>query len=201
MLLFVKIAVCVSFMCQDHNCTVRALATDRHPTVQKIMRESYPEVQHEFDLWHIVKGLKKKLLGTKNKELVPWVRSISNHLWYCAAVCNGDATRLKETWMGILHHVTNEHIWVSGEKVNKCGHEPYSQEEALKRPWIAKKSKAFELLQKFVLDKRLLKDLEKVIIVIYIFCNLICLFGKNSNDRCGRENENYVRFGIWVLCT
>lgn len=71
----------------------------------------------------------------------------------------------------MLHHVTNEHTWVSGEEVHTCSHDEYSPEEAAKRPWLAKDSKAFEVLQKVVFDKRLLKDLEKVINLILIFFN------------------------------
>lgn len=151
------------FLFQDHGCNLHTLATDRHPSIQKIMRETYPDIRHEYDLWHIVKGLKKKLLATKDPELMHWIRAISNHLWYCAATCDGDTTKLKETWTGMLHHVTNEHTWISGEMVTSCEHGPYTPEESQTRPWINTDSKAFQVLQKHVLDKRLLKDLNKVI--------------------------------------
>ena len=35
---------------------VDGLITDRHPSIQKYMREHRPETEHSFDLWHIVKG-------------------------------------------------------------------------------------------------------------------------------------------------
>jgi hypothetical protein len=147
---------------EDHGCKVKTLATDRHPSINKMMRETYSHIEHEFDLWHIVKGMKKKLLSNKNPELLPWVRTISNHLWYSAAFCNGDAVKLKESWLGMLHHITNEHQWISGETVVKCDHAPYSAEEAAKRPWLSQDSKALQLLRAIALDKRLLKDLERV---------------------------------------
>ena len=127
-----------------------------------MMRESYPHIKHEYDLWQIAKGLKKKLIASKNQELTPWVRSIRNHLWYAAATCDSNAKRQKEKWMSILHHITDEHQWVSGEYITQCEHDPYTPEEACCRPWLQKESKGFQILRNAVLDKKLLKDLEKV---------------------------------------
>ena len=40
--------------------------TDRHPSINKHMRENNPEVKHYFDVWHMAKGtcynLYKKIL-------------------------------------------------------------------------------------------------------------------------------------------
>ncbi|KAK5908027.1 hypothetical protein CgunFtcFv8_016121 [Champsocephalus gunnari] len=44
----------------------------------------------------------------------------------------------------------------------KCEHEPYSEEDGSSRPWLERSSKAFGTLQKVVMDKRLLKKLDKV---------------------------------------
>ena len=106
--------------------------------------------------------MKKKLLANKDRDLVQWVRAIANHLWYCAASCDGRYTKLKEKWIGLLHHITDEHEWVFGESVNSCDHAPYTEEDRRNRSWLSRDSPAFEVLQKAVLDKRLLKDLEKV---------------------------------------
>lgn len=162
----VGLELCIKELDQ-YNCNIKTIATDRHPSVQKIMRGSYPHITHEYDLWHIVKGVKKKLLVNKDKDLAQWVRAISNHLWYCAASCEGNQDILKEKWIGLLHHITDEHEWVSGDSVNKCDHAPYSEEERRKRPWLSSESNAFEVLKKVVLDKRLLKDLEKVTACIH----------------------------------
>ena len=43
-----------------HNVSISHLATDRHPGIQKLIRETYEGIDHQYDLWHIVKGVKKK---------------------------------------------------------------------------------------------------------------------------------------------
>lgn len=35
---------------------VGAIVTDRHPSIQKYLREQRPEIQHYFDTWHVSKG-------------------------------------------------------------------------------------------------------------------------------------------------
>ena len=163
---------------QDHGCPIQILATDRHPSVSKIMRETYPHIKHEYDLWHIVKGIKKKLLASKIVELTPWVWSVANQLWYCAATCDGNAENLKEKWISLLHHVTDMHEWACGESIMQCEHPPYPEEEASKRPWLDNESKAFCTLQKVVLNKRLLNDLEKVLISDTNNIHVMAVFSK-----------------------
>ncbi len=146
----------------DHGVIISQLATDRHPSVQKIMRESYPEIKHEYDLWHIVKGIKKKLSASKDSDLVPWINAVANHMWHSAANCNKDASLLKEKWISLLHHITNNHSWLSGDNFHACDHPPYTPLETKSRPWLEKTSKAFAILQGAVLKKQLLTSLEKV---------------------------------------
>lgn len=40
----------------DSDVCVDVVTTDRAPSIRKIMRESYPELRHQFDPWHVVKG-------------------------------------------------------------------------------------------------------------------------------------------------
>ncbi|KAI4833310.1 hypothetical protein KUCAC02_016218 [Chaenocephalus aceratus] len=63
---------CISKL-QDHNVTISILATDCHPAVQKMLREDHKTIKHEFDLWHIVKGVKKRMRQSRNTELKEWV--------------------------------------------------------------------------------------------------------------------------------
>ena len=50
---------------QDHDVKVHILASDRHPGVHKLLTTDYPDMKHQYDLWHILKGIKKKLAKRK----------------------------------------------------------------------------------------------------------------------------------------
>ena len=102
-----------------HRATPSVIATDRHPAIQ-MLREEYSDTDHEYDLWHIVKSIKKKLLKSKIPELLQWINVICNHLWYSVATCTGDALLPKEKWLSILNHITDRHSWVNGVKFTSC---------------------------------------------------------------------------------
>ena len=36
--------------------TVKTLVTDRHPSIQKWLREFKPEIKHFYDVWHVAKS-------------------------------------------------------------------------------------------------------------------------------------------------
>lgn len=40
----------------DSGVSIGVVTTDRAPSIRKIMRESYPELRHQFDPWHVAKG-------------------------------------------------------------------------------------------------------------------------------------------------
>lgn len=110
----------------DLGADVGVMVTDRSPSIRKMMREKYGNIRHEYDPWHVNKGmyhisctsfstrvspvlavfidahvvfvlclgLKKKLVTISNKkgnrELGPWVRSITNHLYWACSSSHGD---------------------------------------------------------------------------------------------------------------
>ena len=93
-------------------------------------------------------------------ELAPWIKSITNHLWWSAMTCEGNPLLLKEKWTSILHHVADKHEWDSTVLYNRCPHDPIVDTSRRKTKWLKEGSPPHEVLKQVVLDKRLLKDLE-----------------------------------------
>lgn len=80
--------------------------------------DPFKHLQHSLDIWHKAKKL-AFLLGeiakkAANKDLLPWIRPIINHFWYCCSASKGNVEKLLKKWFGILHHVTNQHFWPGG---------------------------------------------------------------------------------------
>jgi len=59
--------------CLDHlqqeQVAIAKLATDRHVQVRAHLKKERPHIQHNFDVWHLVKSVQKKLF--KKAELKP----------------------------------------------------------------------------------------------------------------------------------
>lgn len=145
---------------------IRCLATDRHTTVTSNMRKLYPKIKHQYDTWHLAKWVVKKLTKkakTKGcEDLNHWIQSISNHLWWSAATCGGNATVLMEKWTSIIHHVTNKHSWGGCKKFKKCVHHRLTRREVKSTDWIKAGSPSHQVLLEVVFNKRFLKDLQKM---------------------------------------
>lgn len=141
---------------------IELLATDRHVQIRSLVTKEFPEIDHQFDVWHLAKSIRKKLLQKSKtsgcEELSSWIRAICNHLWWCSANCQDDKQWLKESWVSIVHHVVNEHSF-EGDIVTSCSHENVSPEDSRKKKWLKKGSKVHNALKEVVQDKRLLKDI------------------------------------------
>ncbi|XDV52409.1 hypothetical protein PO909_021139 [Leuciscus waleckii] len=150
----------------DDNIGVSVVTTDRSPSIRKIMRVDYQNIHHEFDVWHVVKGMIKKLASLSrykdNRALQPWIKSIGNHLWFTSSSCGGDPDELIKRWKSILHHICGVHSWIEDGEPKKCMHSELSSEEQRKKKWIDHTSRAFITLENLVLDKGLLKDLRQM---------------------------------------
>ena len=46
---------------QGNGAQVKVLATDRHVSIKSDMKKNYPNVDHQFDVWHLAKSVTKKL--------------------------------------------------------------------------------------------------------------------------------------------
>lgn len=155
---------CMNYLI-DLGFAIEVLATDRHVQIRSVMSKSYCDINHQFDVWHLANNVKKKLVQKAKakgvEELAPWIKSISNHLWWCASNCNGDKNWLEECWKSVVHHISNIHEF-DGDHLTRCPHEPLDPEVARKKRWLKIGSKAHNALKEVVLDKRLLKDIRQL---------------------------------------
>lgn len=117
----------------NNGLSINGITTDRHKQVRAFLRKERPDIEHQFDIWHVGKNIKKKLVkAAKRKEcsdLNEWIKAIINHFWWCCASCNGNATELKEKWVSILNHVVNVHRWEGSNKFKKCAHKKLTKRD------------------------------------------------------------------------
>ena len=141
--------------------SISSLTTDRHVQIRSYMKEEHPQIKHQFHVWHFAKNIKKKIVKKAKlkscSELFDWVKAIVNHFWWCCASCGGNAQELKEKWISILYHITNQHSWENHEIFKQCEHPDLSFSK--QRKWLHKGSCAYAALEKIKTDKNLLKDL------------------------------------------
>jgi hypothetical protein len=143
---------------------ISAFCTDRSTSVRALMRTTFPDIIHQFDPWHISKGIMKALKKSaklkKYRIIGIWINNITNHLWYCAQICNGDPEILLKNWKGCLKHVCNIHEWIdeeTGEHM-KCNHGDLKEQES-EILWFQEGSAAHEELKGILLKPKLLQDI------------------------------------------
>ena len=61
---------CVNEIQDDFDLPIAIISTDRHASIKKLMRtdDRYKDIQHQFDPWHVGKGIIKKLLKASKKK-------------------------------------------------------------------------------------------------------------------------------------
>ena len=68
---------------EENNLVISQITTDRHIQIKKYIREKRPEISHQFDIWHVCKNIKQKLLAASKKKscqiLQLWSKSTQNH--------------------------------------------------------------------------------------------------------------------------
>ncbi|XP_044127705.1 uncharacterized protein LOC122921637 [Bufo gargarizans] len=144
----------------EKNINVRIVATDRHVSIRKLIKDEYPRIIHQFDVWHLAKSVGQKILTASKTQncsaLSPWISSIKNHLWWCARNCDGNPTKLVIRWKSVLKHVLNIHEWETEDEYSRCHHNTEIQD----KKWLLDHSAAFEKLKSIVESQKLIKDIE-----------------------------------------
>nr|XP_034334865.1 uncharacterized protein LOC117692019 [Crassostrea gigas] len=119
---------------KDH-VNIKTLVTDRHSMVKKYMKDCHAEKNHYFDVWHIAKGVSKKLETASKKvsgeQIRPWIKSIANHCHWTASSSEDDGELKQAKWASVVNHIANKHENHS-RKYPRCEHAPINDE----RLWI-----------------------------------------------------------------
>ncbi|XP_056114874.1 uncharacterized protein LOC130091161 [Rhinichthys klamathensis goyatoka] len=143
-----------------HGVTFDSIVTDRHPQIQKHLREA--NITQYFNVWHIEKGVSKKLLKiAQNKDcekLQKWYRSIKNHIYWTAASSSSGTERVAK-WTSILNHIQDVHTH-DDPVFPQCLHPQSNTTD--KSKWLRAGTTAFSRLEKILRNKRILKDVEKL---------------------------------------
>ncbi|XP_046843252.1 uncharacterized protein LOC124437312 isoform X2 [Xenia sp. Carnegie-2017] len=105
---------------------VKSMTTDRHAQIKSYMSKQRPKIEHYFDVWHVAKGIKKKILAASKKSgcklLSDWAQLISNHVYWCAASNNDNEELVKAKWLSVLNHICEIHEGHS-DVFPKCEHD------------------------------------------------------------------------------
>ena len=155
---------CLTTVQERLNLKIATLATDRHIQIAAFLKAAYPSINHQFDVWHLSKSVRKKLVKAGSKRghdtLLLWIQSISNHLWWSAKTCNSDPDLLVAKWTSIVHHIVNVHEWHS-DHFSLCAHGPIDDTNG-RRKWLKPNSPAHQALQQIVTKPSLVRDVAKL---------------------------------------
>ncbi|XP_030215644.1 uncharacterized protein LOC115546106 isoform X2 [Gadus morhua] len=148
--------------CLDHleanGFKVDYIVTDRHPQIQKYLRER--NITQFYDVWHFEKGLSKKLEKASHKEdiLKKWLQSFKNHVYWCATSSTTGPEKVAK-WTSVLNHLQNVHDH-EDPLFPKCLHPERASRDPNK--WLQPGSVALHKAEKLLLNKRVLKDVAKL---------------------------------------
>ncbi|XP_065291015.1 uncharacterized protein [Dermacentor albipictus] len=102
----------LKFFCEQ-GTSVSSLSTDRHSGIKQHMRLQCPEINHHFNVWHVAKGIRKKLAAASRRAgcsaITKWTQAITNHLYWCACSCGDNGDMLVAPWSSMLNHIKNIH--------------------------------------------------------------------------------------------
>ncbi|XP_068692699.1 uncharacterized protein [Montipora foliosa] len=150
----------------DARLKIAQLITDRHKQNTAWIKRQLPDTAHYFDIWHVSKGLCKKIdkLAKKKEceDVGEWRQSISNHMYWCAASTpDGNGQMMQEKWKILPFHIQNTHENNNSQLYPECGHGEL-QGEAKDRLWLEPGSTAAVKLEEMLLKPQLLKDIAQL---------------------------------------
>uniref|UniRef100_A0A9J8DC12 Uncharacterized protein n=1 Tax=Cyprinus carpio carpio TaxID=630221 RepID=A0A9J8DC12_CYPCA len=143
-------------------CGVRldCIVTDRHPQIQKFLKER--NVTQYYDVWHLEKGLSKKLeqiARDKDCSIVKkWQHSIRNHLYWTAVSSTSGPEKVAK-WKSLINHIQDVHIH-DDPLYPQCEHSHRVSKGSSKH--FKPGSKPLYRVEKVLTNNRVLKDVAKL---------------------------------------
>ncbi|XP_067248377.1 uncharacterized protein [Chanodichthys erythropterus] len=145
---------------EESGIKLDCIVTERHPQIQKFLKDR--KINHYYDVWHMAKGLTKKvekISREKDCSLVKkWHKSITNHLYWCATSSDSGPEKVAK-WTSLINHIQDIHIH-SDPAFPRCQHEQRVSKDRSK--WFHPGSTALNRLQRVLINKRVLSDVEKL---------------------------------------
>ncbi|XP_056014958.1 uncharacterized protein LOC130052852 [Ostrea edulis] len=142
------------------------LITERHSYAKAFMKKERSD--------RVFKKLEAS--GKKCRKVAYWARSVSNHLYWCAASSNENGELVLEKWFSVLNHVANIYE----------GHgKPFLSCLLEDRDWIKQGSLAFIEMDKVVKGRPLVKDIKQIspaeqISALEAYQKIVCHFASKS---------------------
>ncbi|XP_019722972.1 uncharacterized protein LOC109514372 isoform X2 [Hippocampus comes] len=145
---------------EERSVTLQSIVTDCHPDIEKLLEEA--NITHYYDVWHMEKGLSKKLGKIAQKKacekLNKWLCSIKNHLYWTAVSSPFGPERVAK-WTSILNHVQDIHTH-DDPVFPQCLHSQNTSTD--KSKWLTAGTQAFCKLEKVLTSKKVLKDVQRL---------------------------------------
>ncbi len=182
----------------ENKVPVTTVVTDRHVGVRSVVRKEYAAkgICHQFDVYHIANSFRKKLVELPKRkshaDLIPWIKSITNHVWFSSKNCDGNPDKLVELFTSICYHVAGKHRWSGYTHVSQCMHKPYTQAQQRKRKWL--KNPTLQTVKNLVYDPRLLRDIHQ----INLFCDTGSIESFHSLWRPGPSWQFHITMPMWA---
>ncbi|XP_056450596.1 uncharacterized protein LOC130385873 isoform X2 [Gadus chalcogrammus] len=176
---------------ESKGVAVDYIVTDRHPQIQKFLRDR--NVKHFYDVWHLAKGLSKKLdkvSKEKDCDIVKrWRRGISNHVYWAATSSSTGAEKVAK-WTSLINHIQNIHSH-DNPAFPKCLH-PVRRTRDPKK-WFQPGTKALYKVEKILTSKRVLTDVEKLSSKLYLAA---MPFNENAGRCQAKTNSGRLRYKL-----
>ena len=98
---------------------ITTLTTEGHVQIRSFLRKEYPEILHQFDVWHFPKSVKKALSEIARKrdchQAILSIKAIINRLSWCCASLIGNEKFIMEKWLSMWNHIR---VFTLGKIIN-----------------------------------------------------------------------------------